>query len=91
MTKMDFHTVSYRHKAGRIVSEPISTTLNIDDVLEMIKHYESRCKEFIDIFDDDGYFKTLANRIVFGHNPKRGGAISIRFDNLEDLFLPTEI
>lgn len=80
-----------KHRAERTVTESIFATLANDEVKDMIRHYETRCKEFIDIFDDSGYFKELANGIVFGHNPRSGGAMSIGFKKLEDLFLPTEL
>jgi hypothetical protein len=80
-----------KHRAERTVTESIYNTLANDEVKDMIRHYENRIKEFIDIFDDNEYFKNLANGIVFGHNPRGGGAISIGFNNLEDLFLPTDI
>ena len=80
-----------RHKAERIVTESVYNSLAHDDIFDFIKKYEIRCKKFIDIFDDNGYFKNLVDGIVFGHNPKTGGALGIGFNKIEDLFLPTEI
>ncbi len=80
-----------RHKAERIVTESIYNTLAHDDVFDLIKKYEIRCSKFIDIFDDNGYFKNLVDGIVFGHNPKSGGTLGIGFNKIEDLLLPTEI
>lgn len=80
-----------RHKAERIVTESIYKTLAHDDVFDLIKKYEIRCRKFVDIFDDNGYFKNLVDGIVFGHNPKSGGTLGIGFKKIEDLLLPTEI
>lgn len=53
-----------RHKAERIISESIYNTLGNDEVMMLLKQYEARCKEFIEVFDDDGIFRNL-NAVAF--------------------------
>lgn len=79
-----------RHRAERVMSESLSETLINDDLSQLVDYYENLCNHFVDIFDDEGYFKKLTQGLVFGHNPRSGGAIALPIDKLENLFLPED-
>lgn len=79
-----------RHRADRAVSESIDNTLNNNSVKDMIRQYEDLCNKFIDIFDDGGYFKKLTESLIFAHNPRSGGAISLAYSKFDDLRMPEE-
>lgn len=79
-----------RARGIRVISESIYSTMQDKELLETIRVYEKRCNDFLNIFDDKGYFKSLASGIAFGHNTSSGGSFSLGLNKLADLYAPTE-
>ncbi len=62
----------------------------LECIIAIIENYENRCNSFIDIFDDNGYFKSLISCIAFGYNTRVGGVFSLGLEKYEDLFAPDD-
>lgn len=74
----------------RTIADSIQSSMEDKKLLDTIRIYEKQCNDFINIFDDNGYFKSLVSSIAFAHNSANGGCVSIGISKYEDLFAPTE-
>lgn len=74
----------------RTIADSIQSSMEDNELLETIRIYEKQCNDFINVFEDNGYFKSLVSSIAFGHNTENGGCVSIGITKYENLFAPTE-
>ena len=75
----------------KMIADSIQNTTKEVNIIKMITFYESLCDVFVDIFDDDGSFKSLVSGIAFGYNKRKGGCISFPdINKFEDLLAPLE-
>lgn len=74
----------------RAIAESINSSMDEKRTLDTIRIYEKQCDDFIDIFKDNEYFRSLVSSIAFGHNSDNGGCVSIGLNKYEDLLAPTE-
>ncbi len=79
-----------RARAMRAIASSISVSTENKNLLGTITTYEDWCDQFIDVFDDNNYFKDLVGGIAFAHNSKFGGTVSISLNKYEDLFAPQD-
>jgi hypothetical protein len=79
-----------RARGIRTIVDSIQSSMDEKKLIETLNIYEKRCNDFINVFDDNGYFKSLIAGIAFAHNPETGGCVSIGINKYQDLFAPTE-
>jgi len=70
----------------RFIAESIRNSVVKSPIDDEINEYTNLCQELIDIFQDDGYFKSVMSGISFGFNSMNGGASAIGINRIEDLF-----
>jgi len=75
------------HDGFRMLVETIQSSTIKSDLLNEIAQQEERCNQFIDLFEDSGFFRQMVQNITFGQNPKNGSTLFLgltNFDNLLD-------
>lgn len=83
--------IGFPNNGARAIAESINASVEETKLIKTIKSYEKQCNDFIDIFDDNGYFKTLVSSIMFAHNSRTGGCISTDISDYEHLYAPQKL